>query len=121
MKLTEALEHLNVSRAAALPESHAILACSFTPLHLATFLAAHLQLARAGRSVAVATPAFGDIVANLSPSHIGSAEYVVVALEWSDLDPRLGYRHLGGWKESQHGARSESLDAQDPRGGGCRA
>lgn len=108
MKLTEALQHLNTSSASALPESRVVLACSFTPLHLATFVAAHLQLARAGRRMAVATPVFGDIVANLSRQHIESAEYAIVALEWTDLDPRLGFRHLGGWNESQIGAIVEA-------------
>jgi FkbH-like protein len=98
MKLTEALQHLNGAKAADLPVSRVVLACSFTPLHLGTLLGGHLQVALPARRIVVETPVFGDTPANLRSPAVDGAELVLVALEWTDLDPRLGFRHLGGWK-----------------------
>ena len=101
MKLTEALGILNTAKASGRPVSRCVLACNFTPLHLSTFLAAHLQRRRPEVRIEVVSPVFGDTAANLSARSIAGAGQVVVALEWTDLDPRLGYRLLGGWRETQ--------------------
>ncbi len=79
------------------------LACGFTPLHLETFLAAHLQRSLPGSRVEVKTGLYGDLAGSLEriSGCDAAAAAVAVALEWQDLDPRLGYRSLGGWGPSE--------------------
>jgi FkbH-like protein len=100
VKLTEAL-HIRRGAAAISGRFSVVLACGFTPLHLETFLAAHLQLAFAKRRVEVKTGLFGDLPGTLERIAETGADAVAVAIEWPDLDPRLGYRTLGGWGPDQ--------------------
>lgn len=74
-----------------------LLACGFTPLHLQTFLAAHLQLALPDRKVTVATGLYGDLAGTLESLSQRPTDGVVIALEWADLDSRLDFRNAGGW------------------------
>ena len=78
-----------------------MLACGFTPLHLETFLAAHLQLTLAKRRVEVKTGLYGDLTGTLERLVETDVDAIAVAIEWPDLDPRLGYRTLGGWGPDQ--------------------
>src|SRR5215813_9860185 len=101
MKLVEALRIAN----APAPESgvrfHVLLAAGFTPLHLQTFLMAHLRMALPNRRVALETGLFGDLAGTLERLQEDQGEKsldtVVVVIEWTDLDRRLGIRSLGGW------------------------
>lgn len=95
MKLGDALRVINgaVSRSA---EKHVYLACGFTPLHLQTFLTAHLQT-RANERIALHTGAFDDLVGNLDQMAASGASLGVCVVEWPDLDPRLGVRRLSSW------------------------
>jgi FkbH-like protein len=99
MKLTEALLLLQKVP----PESSSyelLLVCGFTPLHLQTFLAAHLQDKLPGRKIVVRTGLYGDIAGTLEAGAAGDAHDahgVALALEFFDLDPRLGYRSAGSW------------------------
>ena len=100
MKLTEAL-HIRQS-AAAIPNRFSVaLACGFTPLHLEAFLAAHLQVVLPERKVEVETGLFGDLAGTLERLAETGVDAVAVVIEWPDLDPRLGYRSLGGWGPAQ--------------------
>lgn len=94
MKLVEALNALRRAPVDGEPFRVA-LACGFTPLHLQTFLTAHLQLRLAQRRVEVATGLFGDLAGTLAALKPGEA--AAIAMEWADLDPRLQYREPGGW------------------------
>jgi FkbH-like protein len=77
------------------------LACGFTPLHLETFLAAHLQQALPGRKVNVSHGLYGNLIGTLEAlSEAAPKDGVVVILEWADLDPRLDYRNAGSWSAS---------------------
>ena len=77
------------------------LACGFTPLHLETFLAAHLQQALPGRKVKVTHGLYGNLVGTLEAlAGAAPADGIVVTLEWADLDPRLDYRNAGSWSAS---------------------
>jgi len=71
------------------------LCCGCEPLHLTTFLKAHMRgrLTPTGRGVNVTTGRFGDLAGNIERALAaeGSAPLVVV-LDWPDLDPRLGLR-----------------------------
>lgn len=98
MTLTHALKILKEAPADGSP-FEVLLACGFTTLHLEKLLAAHLQETLPGKRVTVKTGLFGDLAGTLETSD--AAHGVAVALEWSDLDARLGYRTLGGWGPEQ--------------------
>ncbi len=98
MKLAEALKVIQ----SALPDSPPLevaLLCGFTPLHLETFLRAHLCKLFPGRSPNVHTGLYGDLFGNLQ--RVAGVSAAVAVIEWPDLDPRLGLRRLGGWEPSQ--------------------
>jgi len=93
VKLSAALEILQGAR--HLPNPFSVtLACGFTPLHVQTFLAAHLQSALPDRRVDVKTGLYGDLAGTVERA---SSDAIAIAIEWPDLDPRLGYRSLGKW------------------------
>src|SRR5579871_2911563 len=97
MKLLEALE---VLRNAPMVEAEALpvcLVCGFTPLHLQTLIAAHLQQRFPHRRVRIETGLYGDCLAGLKRVPALQREASIVVLEWADLDPRLGLRRLSGW------------------------
>lgn len=74
------------------------LVCGFTPLHLQTFFTAHLRRRLADRHVTVRSGGlFGDIPGSLRALIENRLDAVAVALEWTDIDRRLGIRELGGW------------------------
>jgi FkbH-like protein len=74
------------------------LACGFTPLHLQTFLAAALRRRSPHERAEITTGLFGDLVGNVERVQSAHCDVLVVAIEWQDLDPRLGIRSLGGWR-----------------------
>jgi FkbH-like protein len=74
------------------------LACGFTPLHFQTLLAAELKVLQPGFEPRVETGLYGDLAGSLSRIAVAEADAAVVMLEWADLDPRLGIRHLGSWE-----------------------
>ena len=98
MNLVEALEIFKQ----ALPEDahplRAFLACGFTPLHLQTFLAAHLRMRLPKQRVEVKTGLFGDLAGSIERLQTSECDILAVVIEWQDLDPRLGIRSLGGWR-----------------------
>ena len=107
MDLTEALQTLHTPVPGGASPFRLFLACGFMPLHLATFLRAHLRRLLPGRDISVAAGVYGDTVGNIRRG--GDADAAVVALEWADLDPRLGIRRLGGWGPSVHAEILESV------------
>ncbi len=97
MTITEALRITQSAPRDARPFA-VTLACGFTPLHLQTFLAAHLQKALPDRKVTIASGLYGNLAGTLeSLSDAASPDALAVALEWSDLDARLDYRSAGSW------------------------
>jgi FkbH-like protein len=98
MKLIEALEILKRPVAGSAAERKVFLACGFTPLHLQTFLAAHLRKLLPEARIEIETGRFGDLTGNLERLNPSEIDSVVVAMEWSDLDSRQGIRTLGGWR-----------------------
>ena len=93
-------EAIQIARSAP-PDSEPFrirLACGFTPLHLQTFLAAHLQRRLPGRRVQVEAGLYGDTAGTIeSIGDQDALDGVAIALEWPDLDPRLGFRSAGKW------------------------
>jgi FkbH-like protein len=98
--ITEALKTIQAAAGSEAAPYRVFLACGFTPLHLQTFLAAHLQSRLAGRKVAVQTGLFGDTAGTLESLSQTDVHAIVVALEWQDLDARLGFRSAGAWGPS---------------------
>ncbi len=97
MTITEALRITQSVSRDARPFA-VTLACGFTPLHLTTFLAAHLQQALPDRRVTIATGLYGDLLGTLeSVIEPELPDGLAIALEWADLDARLDYRSAGAW------------------------
>lgn len=97
MKLAEALRIVQ-----GLPARHGsplrvALVCGFTPLHLQTFLCAELAVSRPERAIEIRTGLYGDLAGTLESVDREDADTCAIALEWEDLDPRLGLRSLGPW------------------------
>jgi FkbH-like protein len=101
MKLIEALNILREEQPREAQAFRVSLVCGFMPLHLATFLNAHLQLLLPGFRVEL-LPAglYGDFLGNLEKGVEQDADASVAVMEWGDLDPRLGIRGLGSWAPS---------------------
>jgi FkbH-like protein len=97
MKLAEALRRIQTPFPLGAQGFVAFLAVGFETLHLKTFFAAHLMAALPGLRVEVRCGTYGDLAGNLHRALSSGADGVAVALEWPDLDPRLGVRGLGGW------------------------
>jgi len=96
VKITEALKIAQGAPRDARPFA-VTLACGFTPLHLQTFLAAHLQQKLPERRVTISTGLYGDLAGTLEALHASAPDALAVALEWPDLDPRLDFRNAGRW------------------------
>lgn len=96
MKLTEALRIIQRAPKEA-SSFKVLLACGYTPLHVQTFLTAHLQTALPHRRVELIAGLYGDVPGTLARGSEEGLHAIAVPLEWADLDPRLGFRQLGGW------------------------
>lgn len=87
------------------------LACGFTPLHLKTLLAAEIwRLSR--RKADIKTGLYGDLLESLRRGGESDAGFVICAAEWSDFDPRLGLRNLGGWSPVVYSDVSATVNAR---------
>jgi len=109
MKLIEALNILK-SEPPKAPQLNVYLVSGFTPLHLQTFLAAHLQLLCPDRQVQIQSGLYGDLPGNLERAAATSPDAIAIALEWQDLDPRLGIRAVG--HDSSTGDIKEDVSRQ---------
>lgn len=98
MKLIDALKFAQCPPVEGAARLRVFLACGFTPLHLQTFLTAHLHAQRPDVRAEIRTGLFGDMVGNIERLDLSSTDVLAVMLEWADLDPRLGIRSLGGWR-----------------------
>jgi FkbH-like protein len=112
MNLIEALE---ISRKPVAPDAklmRVFLACGFTPLHLKNFLSAHLRQLFPENRVEIKTGLFGDLAGSVERLDAKGFDGLAVALEWSDLDSRLGIRELGGWQVPDVHEVVSSVDLQ---------
>jgi FkbH-like protein len=98
MRLTEALETLKQSETGN-EELHLYLVCGFMPLHLETFIAAHLRSRFPTYRGHVHHGLFGDLEGNLHRAVKGPGSGAVVVIEFGDLDSRLSLRSSAGWSD----------------------
>jgi FkbH-like protein len=98
MNLIDALERLKRPIAENARPLKVFLACGFTPLHLETFLAAHLCCLYPACRVGLNSGLFGDLIGNLERLRPEGYDALAIVIEWPDLDSRLGLRTLGGWQ-----------------------
>ena len=98
MKLIDALAIIRRPLAEDASLLRVFLACGFTPLHLQTFLTARLREQSPLERVEVTAGLFGDLAGNIERIQVADCDLMVVAIEWQDLDLRLGIRNLGGWR-----------------------
>ncbi len=68
------------------------LACSFTPLHLETFLRGYIVRKRPDVTVDVVSGIYGDMPGTVDQLVTAEIDSCVAVIEWADLDPRLGCR-----------------------------
>jgi FkbH-like protein len=101
MKLAHALEIVHRRGTGTGAPFTVWLACGCEPLHLRTFLAAELTERVTPAPVQVHAGVFDDLTGNVERSSAAGLDPVAVVVEWSDLDPRLGLRRLGGWRPEQ--------------------
>lgn len=100
MKLAEALRIVQSRPAGDAEKFTVYIACGILPLHLTTFLTAHLSERLPARAIEIQTGLYGDLPGNLTQLATSLAHAGAALIEWSDLDPRLGLRRLGGWGPS---------------------
>src|ERR1700676_4729030 len=98
VKLIEALEVLQRPVKDNAPQLKIFLAVGFMPLHLQTFLAAELRALFPEERIDIETGVFGDLCGSVERLKSFEMASIAVVVEWSDLDPRLGVRSLGGWR-----------------------
>jgi FkbH-like protein len=96
LRLTDALKIIRKAKPDAEPFS-AALVCGCAPLHLKTFLHAHLQQTLLNRLVTVSEGLYGDLCGTLERLAGDPLQGIALVIEWSDLDARLGYRSAGRW------------------------
>ena len=96
MRITDALKIVNGAPKDVRP-FEVTLACGYTPLHLQTFLTAHLQQAMPDRYVIISTGLYGDLAGTIEGIREGVGNNLAIAVEWADLDPRLGHRSPVVW------------------------
>jgi FkbH-like protein len=109
------IEALEVSRKPVAQDAKSLrffLACGFTPLHLQNFLSAYLRQLFPENRVEIKTGLFGDLAGSLERLDAKTLDGLTVAMEWSDLDSRLGIRELGGWQVSDVHEVISSVDRQ---------
>jgi FkbH-like protein len=97
VKLIDALNIFKAPYPGGVIPWNAALVCGFTPAHLETLLLAELRLLAPERRPMIQTGLYGDCLGNLERFLPAPPQAVAIVLEWPDLDPRLGLRHLGGW------------------------
>jgi HAD superfamily phosphatase (TIGR01681 family) len=96
LTLQEALKYIRESRPERFPLFDVALLCSFTPLHLKTFLTASLLQRLPERRVECGIGVYGDLLGALQTIS-DAPKTAAIVIEWADLDPRLGLRRAAGW------------------------
>lgn len=98
MQLKEAFDIIKKAKNEGLEsEGEVTLCCGFTPLHFQTFLSAQFIQTRQ-KCFDFRTGLYGSLIETLCQLSNSPPQRLVVVIEWSDLDPRLGFRTSHGWR-----------------------
>ena len=97
MRLEEALQI--AGQTGGSHERRVQLLCGFTPLHFQSYVKAYLRLRFRADAIRIHLGLYGDLEGNLQRAMAQVTDGTIVALEWADLDPRLGFRGSGGWRK----------------------
>ncbi len=97
MTISEALEITRAKPQESQQRYEVALGCSFTPLHLQAFLAAHLKLRKPALTINIRPGLYGDLAGTVEGVLKEPVQAVAIVLEWQDIDSRLGYREAGSW------------------------
>ncbi len=100
MKLLEALQSIQQAHPTETDPVRYLLGCSSTPIHLQTFLHAYLLSRNPTFPIEIEPTTYGDLLGGLERFEPKGYAGAAVVCEWHDLDPRLGFRRLGGWAPS---------------------
>ena len=98
MNFLSALELIRCQAVESATPRRLFLACGFTPVYLPVFINAQLITLEPERKNEIKTGLFGDLLGNIQRGQASDCEALIVIVEWSDIDPRLGIRTLGGWR-----------------------
>ncbi len=101
MKFSDAIKASRESLNSAGPTYNVVLACGFTPQYLDVFISAYLYQYNPGKSIAITPGPYGNILEAIKLAEQTNSHALVILLEWSNLDPRLGYRSTGGWTRAR--------------------
>ncbi len=96
VRLAEALQI--IAQAAGERKRGVHLLVGSMPLHLETFVRAHLALRFPNAGSEIITGLYGDLEGNIQRARDSAADGAIVVIEWSDLDQRLGFRASAGWR-----------------------
>lgn len=95
MRLGEALQ---INGRLAAGRQHGVhLLCGFQPLHLETFVKAHIRLRFPDENALVHTDLFDDLEGNIIRARSCADAGAIIAIEWADLDARLSLRSASAW------------------------
>jgi len=72
------------------------LLCGFTPSYLEVFVKAY-AVQRLAAAMEIETGLFGNLLNSIEQASAKASCETAVVVEWADIDPRLGFRHSGGW------------------------
>ena len=89
VNLVEALEILKQGVPEDQHPLRVFLACGFTPLHLQTFLTAHLRKRLPQQRLELKTGLFGDLAGSIEGFQALECDILAVVIEWQDLDHGL--------------------------------
>ena len=93
LTLKDALGFARAKGATSSRELQLALVCGFAPLYLPDLVAAYLRRKDASLSVNWRVGSYGGFRGNLAKALSSGDTSLVVAVEWSDLDPRLSLRN----------------------------
>jgi FkbH-like protein len=115
MKLIEALTIMQKPSKPDADLFSVFIGCSFMPLHLKTFLSAHLRQVFPDRKIQIKTGVFGDLPGNLARLARAPVDAAAIIFEWADFDPRFGLRNRGKWNPSVLPDIQNTVSAQSNR------
>lgn len=96
MRLQDAIRLATRTPDPETPRRKIRLLCGFTPSYVEVFVKA-CAADRLAAAIEIETGLFGDLLNSIEQASAKASCESAVVVEWADIDPRLGFRHSGGW------------------------